>query len=124
MKSLLVLALLTLAGCKVAATADDYQWTVKVPAQVSHASHSKLHVVVEAHAQGRLVAEVPYMWVVDWVGVHGVRHQGWSSREEDIVVKGGPGTATVRVLVFDRGHNVVEVARASFEVTAETPPAK
>src|SRR6185436_3927417 len=87
MKSLLgiALTLLILAGCKVAATADDYRWTIKAPAQVSLAPHSKLHFVVEARSHGQLVAEVPYMWVVEWVGVHGVRHQGWSLREEDIL---------------------------------------
>ena len=125
MRTLLGIALIgMLAGCKVAAVSEDYRWKVKAPAQVSMAPQSRLHFVVEARAQGRLVAEVPYVWVVEWVGLHGVRHQGWSSREERILVKGDPGTAHLRILALDRYHEMVEVASASFEVTPEPPPAK
>ena len=126
MRTLLTFSLLAiLAGCKVAATAEDYRWSVKAPSQVSLVPKSKLHFTVEARtSDGHLVAEVPYMYAVEWVGVHGLRHQGWSSREEYIVVKGDPGMAFLRILVLDRYHNITEVARSTVEVTAETPPAK
>lgn len=127
MKTLTALTLLTLAtaGCKVAATAEDYRWTVSAPSQVVDAPRSKLRFVVHAQAaDGRPAAEVPYMWVVDWVGVHGIRHQGWSGREEHLQVKGEPGTAVLRILVFNHAHDIVEVAQASFQVTAGEPNAK
>ena len=126
MKTLLGLtAFVLLAGCKVAATSEEYRWSVKAPSQVSLGAHSKIRFAVETSSlDGRQVAEVPYMWIVDWVGVRGIRHQGWSLREESIQVKGGPGTAVLRILAFDRHHEIVEVARASIEVGTESPPAK
>ena len=45
-------------------------------------------------------------------------------RGDTIFVKGDPGTAYLRILAFDRRHDLLEVARVSFEVTAESPPAK
>jgi len=126
MRTLLGLSSLVLLwGCKVAASSEDYRWKVKAPSQIPHGAHSKLHFSVETTgSDGQPVAEVPYMWIVDWVGVRGIRHQGWSSREEAIQVKGGPGTAALRILAVDWNHEVVEVARLSFEVGAEAPPAK
>lgn len=127
MKTLTALTLLILpaGGCKVAATAEDYRWSLTAPSQVVDAPHSKLRFVVQAQTpDGRLAGEVPYMWVVDWVGVRGIRHQGWSGREEHLQVKGDPGTAVLRILVFNHAHDIVEVAQASFQVTAGEPHAK
>jgi len=113
------------AGCKTAAPAANYQWSVKAPSQVTLGSKSKLKFVVETRTpDGQGVADIPYLWVVEWVGLHGMEHQGYSSREEDITVKGGPGKATVRVLASHGEDKMVEVARAEFEVTQETLPAK
>jgi hypothetical protein len=126
MKTLRAFTLLTLlAGCKVAATSEDYRWSVKAASPVVDAPGSKLTFVVEARApDGRVITDVPYIWMVEWVGVHGIRHQGWSGREERIQVKGDPGPAFVRILAASHGAGTVEVARASFEVTGGTPPAK
>ena len=106
-----------LSGCHVASYADGYRWTVKAPAKVEDAPHSKLHFVVETTSPSGAAAEgVEYVWFVDWVGVHGVEHQGSSYREESIRVKGGPGVAWLRILAVDRYGRLVEVAKASFEV--------
>jgi hypothetical protein len=120
------LAILVLvSGCKSAAKGVDYRWSVKAPAQVPLGSGSKLRFTVETRtADGQVVGEVPYRWVVEWVGVHGSQHQGYSMREEEISAKGGPGTAQIRILAYDQSNKVVEVARASFEAVAETLPAK
>jgi hypothetical protein len=116
-----LLALL-LAGCHVAATAESYRWTLKAPPKASAAPKSKLPFSVEATTLSGTAAEgVPYIWVVDWVGVHGVEHQGRSYREESIRVKGGPGTAWIRILAFDRYDGLIEVARAPVEVQAAEP---
>jgi hypothetical protein len=126
MKTLLAITLLALgSGCKVAAEGEYYRWSVKAPSQVPLGSGSKLRFVVEARSpDGRPVVDVPYIWVVEWVGVHGIRHQGWTGREERIQVKGDPGRAYVRILAVGPNHETVEVARADFEVTTDIPPAK
>ena len=125
MKTLLAttaLALTLVAGCYVAATTEEYRWTVKAPSKVP--LETKLHFTVDAHTpDGTRVVDVPYVWRVDWVGVKGIRHQGRSSDEERIVVKGEPGTAVLRILAFDRTHHLVEVVRAVFDVTPSHPPA-
>ncbi|HLY73989.1 MAG TPA: hypothetical protein VKU80_07705 [Planctomycetota bacterium] len=120
--SLSVLLAMALAGCHVASSAEAVHWTVKAPSQVDDAAHSKLRFVVETTTpSGAVVEGVAYVWIVDWVGVHGVEHQGVSYREEAIRVKGGPGTAWLRILAVDRYDRLVEVARASFEVTLVQP---
>ena len=115
------LLVLLLAGCHVASSAEAYRWTLKPPAIVSAPPHRRLSFSVETTTPGGAIEEgVPYVWVVDWVGVHGAEHQGRSYREESIRVKGGAGTALLRILAVDRGERLVEVARA----TVEIPPAQ
>lgn len=115
------LLLLVLSGCHVASSAEAYRWTLKPPATVGSAPHRRLSFSVETTTPGGAIEEgVPYIWVVDWVGVHGVEHQGRSSREESIRVKGGAGTARLRILAIDRGERIVEVASAAVEI----PPAQ
>ena len=120
-----IAAVALMAGCKAAAPAANYQWSVKAPSQVALASKSKLRFTVETRTpDGQVVAEVPYRWVVEWVGLHGSEHQGYSGREQDITVKGGPGKASVRILGSQGEDKKVEVARAEFDVVQETLPAK
>ena len=119
MRTIARLMLLTLAaatGCHVAATAEGYRWSVKAPSTVMLQPHTRLTFSIEARAaDGQPVAEVPFIWFVQWVGVNGVEHQGWSSREHSILVKGDPGTATLRILASGR-YGLVEVARHEFKV--------
>jgi hypothetical protein len=117
-----ILLACALSGCHVAATAGEYRWSVKAPAKVDDAPHSKLHFTVETTTpSGAAVDGVPYIYVIDWVGVHGVEHQGHSYREEAIRVKGGTGVAWLRILAVDRYERLVEVARSSFEVNVVPP---
>jgi hypothetical protein len=119
---MVILLVTALSGCHVAATAGEYRWTVKAPAKVEDAPHSKLHFTVETTTpSGAAVDGVPYIYVIDWVGVHGVEHQGHSYREEAIRVKGGTGVAWLRILAVDRYERLVEVARSSFEVNVVPP---
>jgi hypothetical protein len=120
-----VLVVALLAGCKSAAPAANYQWTIKAPPQVTLGAHSKLKFNVETRSMdGQLVADVPYRWVVEWVGVHGVEHQGHSSREQELSVKGGPGMGSIRILAAQGEDKKIEVARATFDVIPETLPSK
>jgi hypothetical protein len=117
-----ILALALFSGCYSAAPAGEHSWTIRAPSKV--ALETKLSFTVEAHApDGTAVAEVPYVWKVEWVSVEGTRHQGKSSHEEHIKVKGTPGTATLRILAYGPDQKLVEVAHATFEVTPAQAPA-
>ena len=117
-----ILFTILLSGCLVTGPAAPYQWTLRAPASVVHAPHSHLHFTVETTTtDGRAVDAVPYMWAVDWVGLHGVEHQGRSFREERILVKGESGTAVLRILASDGGDRIVEVARTEIQVTGPQP---
>jgi hypothetical protein len=117
-----ILSALLLAGCLVTGPAAPYRWTLRAPASVVHAPHSRLQFTVEtATADGRPVDAVSYVWAVDWVGLRGVEHQGRSFREERILVKGEPGTAVLRILASDGGDRLVEVARAEVQITGSQP---
>ena len=117
-----ILAALLLTGCHVTASAAPYRWSLRAPPSVVLGAHSRLHFTVEtAAADGRAVEDVPYIWAVDWVGLHGVEHQGRSFREERILVKGEPGIAVLRILASDGGDRLVEVARTSIQVTQPLP---
>lgn len=117
-----LLATMLLAGCLVAGPVAPYQWTLRAPASVVQAPHSKLHFTVETRtSDGSLVDDAPYVWIVDWVGIHGVEHQGRSFREERIHVKGEAGPAVLRILAHDGRDQLVEVARATILVTAPQP---
>ena len=117
----LMLALPLIAGCYSAAPAGDHRWTIKAPKTV--VLENKLVFTVEAQTpDGAQVRDVPYVWRVDWVGVQGPRHQGYSFVPEKITAKGSPGTATLRVLAHDLHESLVEVASAQVEVTAAPVP--
>jgi hypothetical protein len=121
MRASLFLATLTfLSACKVAAPAGEFRWKVEAPKSVME--EGRLQFTVETRQNGSPVHGVPYVWKVHWVGVEGIRHQGYSFDGESIRVKGAPGTAMVQIMAVD-GHDLVEVARASFEVKPGHPPA-
>jgi len=115
------LLLLVLTSCHVASSAEAYRWALKSPARVDAAPHRRLSFSVETTTSGGTSEDgVPFIWVVDWVGVQGAEHQGRSYHEESLRVKGGPGTAWLRILAFDHGDRLIEVARAPVEI----PPAQ
>jgi hypothetical protein len=114
-------ALLLIAGCYSAAPAGQHVWTIRVPKTV--ALENKLVFTVETNApDGTAFHDVPYVWRVDWVGVQGTRHQGYSFTREKITAKGTPGNATLRILAYDPGGDLVEVASATIEVTPMAEP--
>jgi hypothetical protein len=121
MRAFLILATLTLlSACKVAAPAGEFRWKVEAPKSVIE--EGRLQFTVETRQDGTPVYGVPYVWKVHWVGVEGIRHQGYSFEGESIRVKGAPGTAMVQILAV-QGYDLVEVASASFEVKSGHPPA-
>lgn len=117
-----ILPAVLFAGCLVSGPAEGFKWTVRAPSEVVHAPHSRLHFTVETStSDGKAVQGVPYVWYVDWVGLRGVEHQGRSFLQESILVKGGPGTAVLRILAHDPYDRPVEVAQAPIRVIWPQP---
>ena len=121
MRMLLGLSLLAmLASCQSAAKAKDYVWSIKSPPKIE--AESKLRFTVEtATAGGAQAREVPFVWKIDWVGVEGSHHQGYSFKEQSIRVKGAPGKAMLRIFADDPAGALVEVASAAIEVVGHPP---
>ena len=121
MRMLLGLSLLAmLASCQSAAKAKDYRWSVKAPPKIE--AESKLRFTVETTtASGVQAQEVPFVWKIDWVGIEGSHHQGYSYKEQSIRVKGAPGKAKLRVFAKDPGDELVEVANMTIEVVGHPP---
>jgi len=123
MRALLGLSLMALlASCQSAAKAKDYTWTIKAPPSIE--VESKLRFTVETKtASGEQPRDIPFIWKVDWVGIDGSHHQGYSYKEQSIRVKGAPGKAKLRVFANDPAGEQVEVAGTVIEVV-DHPPAK
>ena len=121
MRALLGLSLIALlASCQSAAKAKDYVWTIKSPPRIE--AESKLRFTVETTTAGGAQArEVPFIWKVDWVGIDGSHHQGYSYKEQSIRVKGAPGKATLRVFAEDSAGERVEVANSTIDVVGPPP---
>jgi hypothetical protein len=121
MRPFLGLSLMALlASCQSAAKAKDYLWTIKSPPRVE--AESKLRFTVETTtAAGTQAREVPFIWKVDWVGIDGSHHQGYSYKEQSIRVKGAPGKATLRVFAEDSAGERVEVANSTIDVVGPPP---
>ena len=116
------LVLASLGACHVSAPAGNYTWSVQAPENAVHAPHSKLKFVVETKAaDGKPVTGVPFVWVVDWVGLHGTEHNGDSFAEESILVKGGAGMAYLRILALDPNGRLIEVVSKTFNVSYPQP---
>ena len=112
-----------LASCGPIAAPQDHVWTVKSPPKVELDSTLRFTVETRSPAD-EAIGAVPFLWTVEWVGAQEPLYQGSSFREQAIGVKGSPGTATIQILAVDHGDRLVEVARASFEVTPAHPPAE
>ena len=121
MRAFLGLSLMALlASCQSAAKAKDYVWTIKSPPRIE--AESKLRFTVEtATAGGAQAHEVPFIWKVDWVGIEGSHHQGYSYKEQAIRVKGAPGRAKLRIFAEDPAGERVEVASATIDVVGHPP---
>ncbi|HZE96106.1 MAG TPA: hypothetical protein VE981_03695 [Planctomycetota bacterium] len=105
------------SGCRTWGTVDGYKWSVLVPSTVTHGPGDKLTFTVETTTpSGEKVEGISYIWIVEWVNLHGWNHKGSSFSEQSISVKGSPGTAYVRIYAYDREDKLVEVAKAPFQV--------
>jgi len=108
------LGLLALIACKDWAEVGVHTITVNAPSRVNRNGEFYFTLTVKDH-EGK-PAKVAFQWSIEWVGVEGSTHKGKSSESEKIRVKGGAGTATLRILGYDAQGNWGEIARHPFEV--------
>ncbi len=108
------LGLLALTGCKDWAEAGVHNITINAPSRVNRNGEFYFTLTVKDH-EGK-AAKVAFQWSIEWVGVEGSTHKGKSSESEKIRVKGGVGSATLRILGYDAQGNWGEIAKHAFEV--------
>ncbi len=113
--ALLVAGLATLPGCKSWVYLGDHTVTVNAPSKVHRGDNFAFTVFVKDRA-GTDLRKVEYEWAIDWVGVQGSTHKGKSGKQEEIRVKGSPGTATLHILGYDANDVFGEIARHAFQV--------
>ncbi|HEX7901630.1 MAG TPA: hypothetical protein VF950_27980 [Planctomycetota bacterium] len=111
-----ILIVLGLTGCRSWALKDDYQWAVQMPRKSLNRGEALQFRVETRDKSGNPVAEVSFLWSVDWVGLNGSRHKGRSYEPLDIRSKGGSGEAFVRIYAYDADGNVVQVLKEPFQV--------
>ena len=107
------------AGCRTWGTVEGYKWTIKAPMKVAKPirDSSQLVFQVESHLPNGEAAEgISYYYVIQWVGLQGWDHKGKTFEDQSIRVKGGSGTAHIRIYAYDNEDKLVEVAKQSFEV--------
>lgn len=106
--------LLALAGCKNWAQSGTHTLSVNAPARVNENGEFYFTLLAK-DAQGKPIT-VAFQWSIQWVGLEGSTHKGKSGASEKIRVKGGKGTATLRILGYDAQDNWGEIARHAFQV--------
>ena len=109
------LGLLALTACKDWAELSVQTVSINAPARVSRSGEFYFTLTVKDR-EGQVARKVAYQWSIEWVGVEGSTHKGKSGESEKIRVKGGIGTATLRILGYDAQDNWGEIAKHTFEV--------
>jgi len=107
-------ALLALAACKDWAQLGLHTLTINAPASVSR--HGEFYFTVTAKDAEGHQTNAAFQWSIEWVGVEGSKHKGATNASEKIHVKGGAGTATLRILGYDAQGNWGEIAKHVFQV--------
>jgi hypothetical protein len=107
-------ALLTMTACKDWAQAGVQTLTISAPASVNRNGEFYFTVLAK-DAEGH-PATVSFQWTVAWVGIEGSTHKGHTGVSEKIRVKGGTGTATLRILGYDAQGNWGEIAKHVFQI--------
>jgi len=106
--------LLAAAGCKDWAEIGVHTLTINAPSRVSRSG--EFYFTLTAKDQEGNPVKISYQWTIEWVGLEGSTHKGKSGEPEKIRVKGGVGSAALRILGYDAKGNWGEIAKHPFEV--------
>ncbi|HLY10107.1 MAG TPA: hypothetical protein VKW04_12440 [Planctomycetota bacterium] len=107
-------ALLLLTACKDWAQAGTQTLTISAPTSIPRGGEFYFTVLAK-DKEGQAVS-VSYQWSIEWVGLEGSNHKGKTGVSEKIRVKGGAGSATLRILGYDAQGNWGEIAKQVFQV--------
>ena len=107
-------ALSLLAACKDWAQIGVQTLTISAPASVNYNGEFYFTVVAK-DAEGRQTS-ASFQWSIEWVGLEGSTHKGKTGVSEKIRVKGGTGTATLRIFGYDAQGNWGEIAKHVFQI--------
>lgn len=110
-----LLGIPALSGCKTWAQAGEHAVTIEAPATV-HRGEKFFFTVTVKGSSGNVLPGVAYQWKVDWGGVEGIFHNGKSTVEQRINVKGAPGAAILHIFGYDDQGQVTEVGKREFQV--------
>ncbi len=110
-------AILALASCASAGTAEDFQWTVDCPRSVDRGAEFTF-AVHAVRPGGMEMAGVPYRYLILWAAGSGnpLRHQGSSGKPVEVHARMGAGTAKIVITGVSRDGQDVKLAETSVEV--------
>ena len=111
----LTLGLMALTACKDWAELGVHSLSINAPARVGRSGEFYFTLTAKDQ-EGQTARKVAYQWSIEWVGVEGSTHKSKTGESEKIRVKGGVGTATLRILGYDAQGNWGEIAKHVFEV--------
>jgi hypothetical protein len=116
MRLLAIACLLGLTACRTWGRPEEYKWEIVVTTpKVSRGGDLAFRVdAVDAH--GTPARGMSFVYVIDWTTVKGSRHKGVTYEEQSQRCKGDRGTGEVRIYARAENDNLVEVARASFQI--------
>jgi hypothetical protein len=108
---------LSLASCAVPGKAEDFRWSLDVPATVDRGGD----LVFQVHsvsAAGETVDGVTYHYLILWTGgsSNPLRHSGRTGTPESTRARVSVGPATLVITCEDQTGKQVKVAEKSFEV--------
>ncbi len=103
-----------LTGCRTWASTKENKLTITAPDKVERKGEFTFTVTATDHYGDP--ADVAYQWIVLWVGANGSVHNGYSGIPEKETVKGGKGTAMLKILGYGPHEKWGEIANHTFEV--------
>jgi hypothetical protein len=113
--TLLLGAVACAGGCNSMARTPQHRLTIDAPATVKQDGLYAFRVHITT-ADGAPADRVSYMWMIDWPEVKGMLHSGLSSQRQEMMVKGGPGKALLRIYADDATGRRVQVDKFEFQV--------
>jgi hypothetical protein len=103
------------AGCYSWAQIPQHKLRIDAPsrAKVDEVYTFKVDVTT---AEGAVVEQIRYGWLIDWPEAKGMLHTGISSQPQQMKVKGGAGKALLRIYANDATGRRTQIDKFEFQV--------
>jgi hypothetical protein len=116
MRLILLGGLLGLSACRSWGRPDEFKWEIVLTTpKVSRGGDLAFRVETKG-SDGAPARGVSFMYVIDWASVKGSRHKGVSYEEQAQRCKGDHGAGEIRIYARNETDNLIEVARAAFQI--------